>query len=104
MPGMPRPHGELLVSSWHPPLFVCCINNQGCALTWPTVVTFFCSLDILIEDMVGDGGLSIPVLHVIDNGLGMNHEEIVKMLSFGHKRPKESDAEQIGHFGVGFKV
>lgn len=61
-------------------------------------------LDILIEDMVGDGGLSIPVLHVIDNGLGMNHEEIVKMLSFGHKRPKESDAEQIGHFGVGFKT
>lgn len=52
--------------------------------------------------MLGDG--TIPVLQVVDNGHGMNHEEIVKMLSFGHKRPEESDAEQIGHFGVGFKV
>ena len=61
-------------------------------------------MDILIEDMVTDGGVPIPVLQVTDNGRGMNHEEIVKMLSFGHKRPTETDAEQIGHFGVGFKV
>ncbi|KAG0605194.1 hypothetical protein M758_9G038700 [Ceratodon purpureus] len=60
-------------------------------------------LDILIEEMVSDEG-ALPVLQVIDNGQGMNHDEIVKMLSFGHKRPKESDTEQIGHFGVGFKT
>lgn len=61
-------------------------------------------LEISIEDMVlGETG-TVPVLQMVDNGLGMNHEEIVKMLSFGHKRPGESDAEQIGHFGVGFKV
>ncbi|XP_024389114.1 uncharacterized protein [Physcomitrium patens] len=61
-------------------------------------------LEISIEDMVlGETG-TVPVLQMVDNGLGMNHEEIVKMLSFGHKRPGESDAEQIGHFGVGFKT
>lgn len=53
--------------------------------------------------VLGETG-TVPVLQMVDNGLGMNHEEIVKMLSFGHKRPGESDAEQIGHFGVGFKV
>lgn len=62
------------------------------------------SMDISIEEMFLEGNGTIPVLQVVDNGVGMNHEEIVKMLSFGHKRPEESDAEQIGHFGVGFKV
>lgn len=54
--------------------------------------------------MVLDAGEIMPVLQVIDNGQGMNHADIVKMLSFGHKRPKECDMDQIGHFGVGFKV
>lgn len=61
-------------------------------------------MDITVEEMVLEGKETIPVLQVVDNGRGMNHEEIVKMLSFGHKRPEESDADQIGHFGVGFKV
>lgn len=61
-------------------------------------------MDISVEEMMLEGKTTIPVLQFVDNGRGMNHEEIVKMLSFGHKRPDETDAEQIGHFGVGFKV
>lgn len=49
-------------------------------------------------------GKTIQVLQVVDNGHGMDHDEIVRMLSFGHKRPEETDKDQIGHFGVGFKV
>jgi len=54
--------------------------------------------------MMLEGNGTVPVLQVLDNGRGMDHAEIVKMLSFGHKRPEECDADQIGHFGVGFKV
>jgi HSP90 family molecular chaperone len=64
----------------------------------------WCSLDISIEEMTLEGNKTMPILQVVDNGLGMTHEEIVRMLSFGHKRPVETDVEHIGHFGVGFKV
>lgn len=64
----------------------------------------WCSLDISIEEMTIEGNKTMPILQVVDNGLGMTHEEIIRMLSFGHKRPAETDVEQIGHFGVGFKV
>jgi hypothetical protein len=34
----------------------------------------------------------------------MSHQDIVRMLSLGHKRPGVDDVDQIGCFGVGFKV
>ncbi|CAM6012481.1 unnamed protein product [Sphagnum balticum] len=46
----------------------------------------------------------IPVLQVCDNGCGMSHQDIVRMLSLGHKRPGVDDVDQIGCFGVGFKT
>lgn len=44
------------------------------------------------------------MLQVVDNGHGMDHDEIVRMLSIGHESPDEDDRNQIGRFGVGFKV
>lgn len=51
-----------------------------------------------------NSGKNVPMLSVIDDGQGMNHDEVVKMVSFGHKRPDNDDKDQIGRFGVGFKV
>ncbi|KAG9456636.1 hypothetical protein H6P81_001144 [Aristolochia fimbriata] len=45
----------------------------------------------------------IPVLCVIDDGHGMPHSDIVRMLSFGHKQPDECNRDYIGRFGIGFK-
>ena len=64
----------------------------------------WCSLDISIEEMAIEGKKRMRILQVVDNGLGMMHEGIVRMLSFGHKRPVETDVEHIGHFGAGFNV
>ncbi|MED6174651.1 hypothetical protein PIB30_071080 [Stylosanthes scabra] len=44
------------------------------------------------------------MLSVIDNGCGMNHDEIVKMVCFGHKQPDKDVKDLIGRFGVGFKT
>lgn len=49
-------------------------------------------------------GNGVPMLSVIDDGQGMNHDEIMKMVSFGHKNSDYEDKNQIGRFGVGFKV
>ncbi|EFJ08211.1 hypothetical protein SELMODRAFT_429149 [Selaginella moellendorffii] len=46
----------------------------------------------------------VPMLCFLDDGLGMTHKDIVKMVSFGHKKPEQDDPEQIGRFGVGFKT
>jgi HSP90 family molecular chaperone len=46
----------------------------------------------------------VPVLYVRDNGTGMNHTDVLRMVSFGHKRPENDDERLIGRFGVGFKV
>lgn len=46
----------------------------------------------------------IPVLCVTDNGAGMSHTDILRMISFGHKRPENDDSGLIGRFGVGFKT
>ena len=46
----------------------------------------------------------VPVLSVIDDGCGMTYSEMMKMISFGHKRPNELSKDQIGRFGIGFKV
>lgn len=47
---------------------------------------------------------NVPMLSVIDDGQGMNHDEVVKMVSFGHKQLDKDDKDHIGRFGVGFKV
>uniref|UniRef100_A0A0E0C932 CW-type domain-containing protein n=1 Tax=Oryza meridionalis TaxID=40149 RepID=A0A0E0C932_9ORYZ len=46
----------------------------------------------------------IPVLSVIDDGHGMTCAEMMRMISFGHKRPDEHRQDQIGRFGIGFKT
>uniref|UniRef100_I1QDZ9 CW-type domain-containing protein n=1 Tax=Oryza glaberrima TaxID=4538 RepID=I1QDZ9_ORYGL len=45
----------------------------------------------------------IPVLSVIDDGHGMTCAEMMRMISFGHKRPDKQRQDQIGRFGIGFK-
>ncbi|KAL5976922.1 hypothetical protein ACLOJK_021259 [Asimina triloba] len=61
-------------------------------------------LDISISNLYSkkEGGL-IPVLSVVDDGHGMSHMDIVRMLSFGHKQPEVDDPDHIGRFGIGFK-
>ncbi|KAF8658919.1 hypothetical protein HU200_058887 [Digitaria exilis] len=46
----------------------------------------------------------IPVLSVIDDGHGMTYSDMMRMISFGHKRPNEHREDEIGRFGIGFKV
>ncbi|XP_027361531.1 MORC family CW-type zinc finger protein 3-like isoform X2 [Abrus precatorius] len=62
-------------------------------------------MDIFV-DMIKfkKSGKDIPMLSVIDDGNGMNHDEIMKMISFGHKQPDKDDKDHIGRFGVGFKT
>lgn len=64
----------------------------------------FYRLDIFVEYLYfKKSGDKIPVLSIVDDGHGMSHTEIMRMLSFGHKQPEE-DPDQIGRFGIGFKV
>ncbi|CAL9064053.1 unnamed protein product [Musa banksii] len=61
-------------------------------------------LDIFVEYLYfKKSGDKIPVLSIVDDGHGMSHTEIMRMLSFGHKQPEE-DPDQIGRFGIGFKT
>ncbi|KAM7260544.1 hypothetical protein ACFE04_011217 [Oxalis oulophora] len=46
----------------------------------------------------------VPMLSVVDNGHGMTHTEIKKMMYFGHKPPDAEDPNHIGRFGIGFKT
>ncbi|XP_052725866.1 uncharacterized protein LOC108334746 isoform X4 [Vigna angularis] len=46
----------------------------------------------------------VPMLCLIDDGQGMNHDEVMKMVSFGHKQSHKVDTDRIGKFGVGFKT
>ena len=65
----------------------------------------FNRLDISIEMMHSKkAGEDIPMLSVKDDGRGMTHQEIVRMVSFGHKQPDTDDPDHIGRFGIGFKV
>ncbi|KAK8936552.1 hypothetical protein KSP39_PZI012591 [Platanthera zijinensis] len=48
--------------------------------------------------------MEIPVLSIIDDGDGMTHSEILRMLSFGHKQANGEDSDRIGRFGIGFKT
>ncbi|KAI5066375.1 hypothetical protein GOP47_0018999 [Adiantum capillus-veneris] len=62
-------------------------------------------LDISIDqEFLKSANSPIPVLSVRDNGTGMTHAEILRMISFGHKKPDEDDENLIGRFGVGFKT
>ncbi|XP_048541505.1 MORC family CW-type zinc finger protein 3-like isoform X2 [Triticum urartu] len=61
-------------------------------------------LDIFIQTMFSKKAAGkVPVLSVIDDGRGMAYPEMMRMISFGHKRPNEHCNEQIGRFGIGFK-
>mmetsp|Transcript_18053 Transcript_18053/g.50506 ORF Transcript_18053/g.50506 Transcript_18053/m.50506 type:complete len:579 (-) Transcript_18053:576-2312(-) len=44
----------------------------------------------------------LPVLFVKDNGKGMSHQGIRRMLSMGHA-PDRYDKDKLGKYGVGFK-
>ncbi|XP_050906292.1 uncharacterized protein LOC127119957 isoform X1 [Lathyrus oleraceus] len=62
-------------------------------------------IDIFIDMIkMKKSGNGVPMLSVIDDGQGMNHDEIMKMVSFGHKNSDYEDKDQIGRFGVGFKT
>lgn len=62
-------------------------------------------LDIKIESLYSrKAGSYIPVLSIVDDGSGMSHVDIVRMLSFGHEKPEVEDSDRIGRFGIGFKT
>ncbi|KQK17640.1 hypothetical protein BRADI_1g35820v3 [Brachypodium distachyon] len=62
-------------------------------------------LDICIQTMFSKKEEEkVPVLSVIDDGRGMTYTEMMRMISFGHKRPDENCKDQIGRFGIGFKT
>ncbi|KAJ4963237.1 hypothetical protein NE237_023176 [Protea cynaroides] len=62
------------------------------------------NLDISIENVYSKIlGEDIPMLSIIDDGLGMSHEEMVRMVSFGRKQP-DVDPDRVGRFGIGFKT
>lgn len=62
-------------------------------------------IEILIENIYDKTvDCDIPMLSIIDDGVGMNHQEILRMISLGHKQPDEDNLDRIGRFGVGFKV
>ncbi|KAF8405599.1 hypothetical protein HHK36_010506 [Tetracentron sinense] len=79
---------------------------QKCYLLQMTYNTgAFNRLDISIESLyLKKAGKEIPVLSIFDNGHGMSHHEVVRMLSFGHKQPDGDDPDHIGRFGIGFKT
>ncbi|XP_071711197.1 uncharacterized protein [Rutidosis leptorrhynchoides] len=62
-------------------------------------------LDICIDMIYSKvDGKEIPMLAVADDGNGMGHEEIFRMVSFGRKQSDTNDPNCIGRYGVGFKT
>lgn len=49
-------------------------------------------------------GKDVPMLSAIDDGHGMSHADIQRMISFGHGQPAADDPDHIGRYGIGFKV
>lgn len=46
-----------------------------------------------------------PILAIIDNGLGMNYEEMIMAMRIGSKNPLETrDCSDLGRFGLGLKT
>jgi len=69
------------------------------------IVVYHGRLSISIEHLFSKKAQKkIPVLSVIDDGHGMTYPDMMRMISFGHKRPNEHHEDQIGRFGIGFKV
>eukprot|EP00271_Cylindrocystis_brebissonii_P016012 TRINITY_DN3913_c0_g1_i1.p1 TRINITY_DN3913_c0_g1~~TRINITY_DN3913_c0_g1_i1.p1 ORF type:complete len:151 (+),score=19.45 TRINITY_DN3913_c0_g1_i1:72-524(+) len=69
------------------------------------VISDDCPIDLLeiqVSMMADINGQDLPVLRVCDNGHGMTHGELVRMLSLGHRAPE--DKSRIGMFGWGFKT
>ncbi|GAB2279381.1 hypothetical protein Dimus_014025 [Dionaea muscipula] len=61
-------------------------------------------LDISMETIYyKKAGSEIPILSIIDDGHGMNHQDICRMVTFGHEQPNGDDPDRIGRFGIGFK-
>ncbi|KAI3943878.1 hypothetical protein MKX01_031763, partial [Papaver californicum] len=48
--------------------------------------------------------VQIPMLSVVDDGHSMSHQEIMVMVSLGHKQTDADDPDQIGRFDIGFKT
>ncbi|XP_042005568.1 ATPase MORC2-like [Salvia splendens] len=46
----------------------------------------------------------IPMLSLIDDGHGMSHTDIQRMVSFGHGQTEVDDPNHIGMYGIGFKT
>ncbi|KAG6406843.1 hypothetical protein SASPL_134454 [Salvia splendens] len=46
----------------------------------------------------------IPMLSLIDDGHGMSHADIQRMVSFGHGKTEVDDPNHIGMYGIGFKT
>lgn len=44
-----------------------------------------------------------PVLVVEDNGVGMNRDDLVRLLQLGHSQEPDPTGARIGRYGVGFK-
>ncbi|CAN4083620.1 unnamed protein product [Withania somnifera] len=59
------------------------------------------SIDMIFSRAVGR---EIPMLCIIDDGCGMSHQEMLHMVSFGHRQPDVDDPNRIGRFGIGFKT
>ena len=51
----------------------------------------------IFKDSLNDN----EILCFLDNGIGMQHDELVRMLNFGHE--ENGDIDRIGKFGTGFK-
>lgn len=49
-------------------------------------------------------GKEIPMLSLSDDGHGMSHADIQRMISFGHGQTEVDDPNHIGMYGIGFKV
>ncbi|CAL5048730.1 unnamed protein product [Urochloa decumbens] len=62
-------------------------------------------LNISIESMfLKKEDTYVPVLCVIDDGLGMTYSDMMRMISFGNKGLNKHCSDKIGRCGVGFKT
>ncbi|KAI3668911.1 hypothetical protein L6452_40128 [Arctium lappa] len=85
-------------------------SRSGCSATVQTgpgknyVDAKATKLDISIDMIYSRiAGKENPMLAVVDDGNGISHEEIMKMVSFGRKQPDTNDSNYIEIYGVRFK-
>lgn len=82
-----------------------CLLMQHLCMKFLNLLISINRLDIAIEMVYlkrADKG--IPVLSIIDDGCGMTHQDIMTMISLGHRKLYVDDMDHIGRFGVGLKV